>query len=44
MRAGAAGVAVMGSVMRSADPAMEVRALLAALDPLNSPRYPASCW
>ena len=30
-RAGAAGVAVMGSVMRALDPAAEVRALLAAL-------------
>jgi thiamine-phosphate pyrophosphorylase len=32
MRAGAAGIAVMGSVMRAGDPAGEVRALLAALD------------
>ena len=31
MSAGAAGVAVMGSVMRSPDPGAEVRALLAAL-------------
>jgi thiamine-phosphate pyrophosphorylase len=31
MRAGAAGVAVMGSVMRARDPADEVRALLATL-------------
>ncbi|MBV8836354.1 MAG: thiamine phosphate synthase [Alphaproteobacteria bacterium] len=30
-RAGAAGIAVMGAVMRSRDPAREVRALLAAL-------------
>ena len=29
--AGAAGVAVMGGVMRAADPAQEVRALVAAL-------------
>jgi len=31
MSAGAAGVAVMGSVMRALDPGAEVRALLAAL-------------
>jgi thiamine-phosphate pyrophosphorylase len=31
MAAGAAGVAVMGGVMRAADPAMEVRSLIAAL-------------
>jgi thiamine-phosphate pyrophosphorylase len=31
MRAGAAGIAVMGSVMRSPDPAAEIRALLGAL-------------
>jgi len=29
--AGAAGVAVMGGVMRAADPAQEVKALIAAL-------------
>jgi thiamine-phosphate pyrophosphorylase len=32
MQAGAAGVAVMGGVMRSSDPARTVRALLAALE------------
>jgi thiamine-phosphate pyrophosphorylase len=31
-KAGAAGVAVMGGVMRAADPGREVRALIAALD------------
>jgi len=30
--AGAAGVAVMGGVMRAADPAQEVRSLVAALN------------
>ena len=32
MKAGAAGVAVMGSVMRAADPGRQVRALIAALN------------
>jgi thiamine-phosphate pyrophosphorylase len=31
MSAGAAGVAVMGNVMRASDPGAEIRALLAAL-------------
>ncbi len=35
LSAGAAGVAVMGGVMRAADPGAAVRELLAALDPLD---------
>ena len=35
--AGPAGVAVMGSVMRAADPGQEVRALLATLEGARSP-------
>jgi len=37
-KAGAAGVAVMGGVMRAADPGRAVRALIAALD--EAERYP----
>jgi thiamine-phosphate pyrophosphorylase len=37
-KAGAAGVAVMGGVMRAADPGREVRAMIAALD--EASRYP----
>jgi thiamine-phosphate pyrophosphorylase len=36
LAAGAAGVAVMGSVMRSADPADAIRRLIAALEPISA--------
>jgi thiamine-phosphate pyrophosphorylase len=36
--AGAAGIAVMGGIMPAADPAGEVRGLLAALEAANQPR------
>ncbi len=41
--AGAAGVAVMGGVMRAADPAQEVRALIATLTGALSIRGPGRC-
>ena len=41
--AGCAGVAVMGGVMRAADPAQEVRALLATLNGSLAIRAPDRC-
>ena len=41
--AGCAGVAVMGGVMRAADPARETAALVATLDGVRVSRGPGRC-